>query len=672
MKATQYREELYYQKLVLHIRSRITAAAEKKLDVQRTALEEEARALSVMSTSMAKQGILIPVEYLCRSFSCTEFERLCILTAFAIELQPELKESFQNQYPVLAQCIHMFTDSFAEELRILKECYGRKKILGQLMKEKAPKSAAWQEWRMQLDQRIVDFCLGNVSEPESGIGYMEIYLPGAQKTETLFFHERERDRVCEILQSENRTGVFFIRGERGCGKKFWIKAIADKLKLPLILIDTGELSANKEEFQKQLHYIWRESLLQGGMMIFFHLEALIRREDNSCLNILLEKISGYSQPVFLLSEETLKSEKQRIRQMLFEISFRPLNYQERLTFWNYLCRNDRISQELLRALAVRFAFTQGQIYESVKEIRERSLMEDTDSPGEDMVYEICQKQIHANMDEIAVPMRGSRTFEDLVLPPQAMERLHQAISQIQYQDYIYEEWGFDQKVIYGRGISMLFYGPPGTGKTMAAGVIAGKLHMELYKIDLSAVMSKYIGETEKNLKKVFDAVKGTRNILFFDEADALFGKRSEVSDAQDKYANAETAYLLQKMEEYEGVIILATNFLQNFDRAFLRRIKFLLEFPFPQEEERHLIWRRIFPGQTPVDSDIDYPFLAKQFELTGSGIKNAAVSAAFLAAEQKCKVSMKHLITAIKIEIEKSGRIMDISDFGRYGYLIAK
>ncbi|MBR9947181.1 ATP-binding protein [Clostridiaceae bacterium Marseille-Q4143] len=216
---------------------------------------------------------------------------------------------------------------------------------------------------------------------------------------------------------------------------------------------------------------------------------------------------------------------------------------------------------------------------------------------------------------------------------------------------------------------MIFYGPPGTGKTMAAQVMANRLGMELYKVDMAGVMSKYIGESEKKLGNIFRQAAKSQSILFFDEADALFGKRTEQRDSNDKYANASTAYLLQKIEEYEGVMILATNLLQNFDSAFLRRFKYVIEFPFTDITRRRKIWEHVFPAEVPREM-LDVEFLAEEYKFSGSQIKNVAVAAAFLAAAKKEKVTMKHVLTGVKRELAKTGKQMIASDFGPYYYLM--
>ncbi|MBS6397848.1 MAG: ATP-binding protein [Clostridiales bacterium] len=216
---------------------------------------------------------------------------------------------------------------------------------------------------------------------------------------------------------------------------------------------------------------------------------------------------------------------------------------------------------------------------------------------------------------------------------------------------------------------MIFYGPPGTGKTMGAQVIANELDLELYKVDMAGVMSKYVGESEKKLGNIFEQAKRSQSILFFDEADVLFGKRTDQKDSNDKYANASTAYLLQKIEEYEGIIILATNLLQNFDNAFLRRFKFIIEFPFTDQLRRLEIWQKVFPAGMPKE-ELDYEFLSAEFKFSGSQIKNVAVAAAFLAAGEQQAVNMKHVLTAVKRESAKTGKNLIAGDFGPYYYLM--
>ena len=223
-------------------------------------------------------------------------------------------------------------------------------------------------------------------------------------------------------------------------------------------------------------------------------------------------------------------------------------------------------------------------------------------------------------------------------------------------------WGFAGKLSQGRGCAALFTGPPGTGKTMAAEVIAGELGLDLFKIDLSTVISKYIGETEKNLERIFTAADRADAILLFDEADALFGKRSEVKDSHDRYANIETAYLLQRMEQYDGVAILATNQREHLDEAFTRRLQFVVDFPFPDDDQRRRIWEVCFPADAPVDPELDLVLLGRDFRMAGGNIKNAVLHAAYLAAARGSQIGMDELLQAVRREHQKMGKVLAHAD----------
>jgi SpoVK/Ycf46/Vps4 family AAA+-type ATPase len=252
-------------------------------------------------------------------------------------------------------------------------------------------------------------------------------------------------------------------------------------------------------------------------------------------------------------------------------------------------------------------------------------------------------------------------WEDLVLPETQKDTLREVAAQVGRRQVVYEQWGFAGRGSRGLGVSALFAGPSGTGKTMAAEVLARELRLDLYRIDLSTVVSKYIGETEKNLRRVFDAAERSGAILFFDEADALFGKRSEVKDSHDRYANIEVNYLLQRMEDYRGLAILATNKKSHLDPAFLRRLRFLVDFPFPDAAHRGRIWRRVLPAAVPVRG-VDFDGLAR-LEIAGGSIRNIAVNAAFLAAEDGGALGMEHLLHAARREYAKLERLVHDGDF---------
>ena len=270
------------------------------------------------------------------------------------------------------------------------------------------------------------------------------------------------------------------------------------------------------------------------------------------------------------------------------------------------------------------------------------------------VWDACRVQARPRLDDLAQRIEPTATWNDIVLPVAQRQLLAEMAAQVRQRNRVYEDWGFGAKGGRGLGISALFSGPSGTGKTMAAEVLAGELRLDLYRIDLSAVVSKYIGETEKNLRRIFDAAEAGGAILLFDEADALFGKRSEVRDSHDRYANVEISYLLQRMESYRGLAMLTTNMKNALDPAFLRRIRFVVQFPFPDAAQRAEIWMRIFPTATPTDG-LD-AFRLAQMNVPGGNIRNIALQAAFLAADAGEPVRMRHLLRAARSEYAKLER----------------
>jgi SpoVK/Ycf46/Vps4 family AAA+-type ATPase len=274
------------------------------------------------------------------------------------------------------------------------------------------------------------------------------------------------------------------------------------------------------------------------------------------------------------------------------------------------------------------------------------------------------------LGQVARKIQTQYSWDDIVLPADQKAQLQEVCGYFENMPVVYGQWGFQSKTNLGKGLTILFAGQSGTGKTMASEIMAGALGLDLYKIDLSSLVSKYIGDTEKNLDLVFREAEDSNSILFFDEADAIFGKRSEVRDAHDRYANVETSYLLQKMEEYQGIVILATNFRRNMDDAFVRRLQFAVEFPFPEEDYRLQIWERVFPEQAPLNEDVDLRFLARQLKISGGNIKNIAVAGAFLAAQASTSIGMEQVMWATKREYQKMGKLLVDSDFGQYFDLV--
>jgi len=342
---------------------------------------------------------------------------------------------------------------------------------------------------------------------------------------------------------------------------------------------------------------------------------------------------------------------------VFRLEFPVPPYPRRLTLWEHFV-GDLEAPLNLGEVAGQFQLTADQIRDAVASARDTAAQSAHLLQTEDL---LSAARDHSNprLNTLALKINSHYHWEDIILPEDQLALLRELVVTVRTRPLVLDEWGLGQKLVPNRGVTVLFAGPPGTGKTMAAEIIAAELGLDLYKIDLSTIVSKYIGETEKNLERIFQEAETSNAILFFDEADALFGKRSEVRDSHDRYANIEISYLLQRMEAYNGVTILATNLRANLDEAFTRRLQFAVDFPFPEEADRLRIWQTLFPPDVPRASDLDFQMLAKRFKLAGGSIRNVIVSAAYLAASNGGVVTMAHLLHGTRRELQKMGKLVE-------------
>lgn len=356
---------------------------------------------------------------------------------------------------------------------------------------------------------------------------------------------------------------------------------------------------------------------------------------------------------------------------------------KRFEYWNRLLTQNRIELTSMEVqlLADRYTLTQSQIRLSLVEAMADARLREAETRESCRVTftELSVAARHQGgheLESLTSRITPRVLLDDVVVPDDVRTQLQELSSRVRNRNWVLGNWGFGRRQSYGLGVNALFAGPTGTGKTMAAEAIAQVLGKDLYKIDLTSVVSKYIGETEQKLEQVFQAGEATQAVLFFDEADSLLGKRSEVKDAHDRYANLEVSYLLQRMERYDGLIVLATNLLGNLDDAFLRRMATIVHFSKPADGERRLLWQKAwprdshgrftFPMETRSGFAIDFEFLAERFELTGGNIRNAVVAAAFSAADRPwfSFVTMWDVLQGVRREFQKLGQLMTDDDLG--------
>ena len=402
--------------------------------------------------------------------------------------------------------------------------------------------------------------------------------------------------------------------------------------------------------------------LEGRTLVLDRLEHLQPADGEA----VLDALAGLPRPPVLCAASREMTSLFAERALL-SVAVRGPSFGERVAAWRALSGADDVTE-----VSEKFRLTVGQIAEAAMVARVAARRRGAGSPSADELDLGAREASSSRLGDLARRLQPDYAWEDLVIPGRQLDALHSISSYLRHRDLVLSRWGFERRVARTQGLKILFLGESGTGKTMAAQVLARDLGLEIFQVDLATIVSKYVGDTEKNLSRIFAAAEGSNAILFFDEADALFGKRSEVGDAHDRYANIEVAYLLQRMEAYAGAVILATNFRRNIDDAFMRRLDFVIDFPFPEAADRERLWRSLMPEEAPLSPDVSFSVLAERFKLSGGAIRNCTLAAAFLAAEEGDEITMSQLVRAVAVEYGKLGRLTGGVDFEGFQQLVGR
>lgn len=483
------------------------------------------------------------------------------------------------------------------------------------------------------------------------------------------YSERDRllagiDTIEDLTRAHEQNVLLALHGRDETGRQAAIRCLAAATERPLLIIDTaGALETGKPKAALVQHTL-RDARLLDAIPVFSGWDAIY--DDGMVPAPVLKSLCAHPESVITAGEMQWHPRGIERTRRVQSFEFPVPTYEHRLKLWNHFLEDvEQVPDVNVPDLAGTFKLTSGQIRDTVATARDMSAQAGSPLSNDDL---FAAARLHSNprLSSLAQKIVPRYEWADIVLPDDQIALLRELVATVRQRPTVLETWGLGKKLTSSAGITCLFSGPPGTGKTMAAEVIAGDLGLDLYKIDLSSVVSKYIGETEKNLEKIFNEAQSSNAILFFDEADAIFGKRSEVKDAHDRYANVEVSYLLQRMEAYDGVTILATNLRANLDDAFTRRLQFAIDFPFPDETYRKQIWETLFPVDVPRSDDIDLALLAERFRLAGGNIRNVIVGAAYLAAADGGSVTMQHLLHSTRRELQKMGRLVNERDLQLY------
>ena len=637
-------------------------------------LARHAENLDRLRQSLAASDTIAPADTLANLFGLTPFERDVILLAFAPEIEPEfetlyayLHDDVTRKYvsPQLALSVFAKGETWlAARDSFLPDAPLRRYRLVSLGHD-SRSSGALLTRPLHLDERITDFVLG-VDRLDEAAATVLTTVPEALLDPT---NEAQLKSLARWAASGAQSGgrrILNLTGPPGSGRRSFARSLCACLGLGLHELLLKRLEAAGADARDLTRVVEREALL-SGCAIYLDLTPTDEPHASAALASVRDQLSrlqplliiGSRHPVDLdpdvLSVPIVKPDRAAQRQM-----------------WAQALKGSPDGLDgCISAVVEQFDFGPRDIACTAARASARmSAFADSGRSAGDELWEASREQAGHGLDELAQHIRPCYGWEDIVLPDDVMQQLREIAEQVEYRAIVYEDWGFGTKLTRGRGITALFAGPSGTGKTMAAEVLANQLKLDLYRIDLASTVSKYIGETEKNLAKIFDAAERSGAILFFDEADALFSKRVEVRDGHDRYANIETNYLLQRMEDYRGLAILATNRKANLDDAFMRRLRFLVDFPAPDAALRRKIWQRCFPPSAQVAA-LDFTFLSR-LEIPGGNIRNISVNAAFLAAPEGRPISLDHVLHAVRREYAKIDKLVVESEFGPFFELVRR
>ncbi len=633
------------------------------------AAADDRQRCELRTAATANLNIELPIDLLRQRFQLSDIEVDTLLHCLAAELHPGygrvfayLNNDLTRQRPSVALIVDVLGASWPERLAVRRALGPRSALFrfGLLVSSGASQLTA----ELTAERSVLDFVLGAPSRPQE---------QAPTRLDDLFISPAERVAIEQTISHLSRlsahgpeSAIVVMSGAPGVGRRTCARAICHHLGRQLAPPKASpQAPATAGMLIADLPSWLRDARLAGQVPgIYVPRES---GEEPSPLPLLVDGVvaaGGGLTFMFVEADEPPRLPSMTVNVLKLHLDTPTAAVRSRV--WRQALRQRGLScaDELIAPIAAIYPFNAGRIHACAREAELKH--QELDHAA---LAQICRGQTHHHLERLAQPLPTRHGWDDIVLPPDELSRLKEIANAVRNRDRVMQDWGFGRKVSAGPGVNAIFFGPSGTGKTMAASILAGELGIAIYRVDLSRVVSKYIGETERNLEALFEEARRSFALLFFDEAEALFGKRSEVKDAHDRYANIEVAYLLQRMEQFEGIAILATNLRTHLDTAFLRRLQFAVEFPLPTVADRLRIWRQVWPASALLGDDLDLEFMAAHLELAGGHIRNVALTAAYLASEEPSAISMKHLVAGTRRELQKLGRSCVPDQFGRYASL---
>ncbi|GAB4441945.1 MAG: ATP-binding protein [Anaerolineae bacterium] len=643
---------------------------ERQQQAYRRALAQAEKRVEKVVEAARQQGHRLRLRHLAEVFGLNRFEvdTLLICLAPTLDLSYEqiygyLQDDVTRKRPNVNLILNMCAPPGVNRLPLMAYLQDSgnlfKYYLLERVTEPGPVKPPLLGQTLHVDETIVSWLLGSY-QPHPELGeYASLSTPTLTEADRLLAGEA-LPALAQLALETGAAPLMTFYGPDRAAQKAAARLLAGSLQRPLLRVNLGAIVKNDISPLRAVRLALRDASLTRA--IPFLISHKTDREDAGLSPAVLAELCAYPDIAIIAGEHPWHASGIPRQRQLMWLEFPVPLYSQRRNLWLHFLGSSANADTLnIKDLAGQFVLTTGQIRDVVSTARDMA-WQAGEPIGDDYLFTAARSHSSSRLAMLARKIEPRYDWEDIILPGDQRSILREMVDTVRGRPLVLEEWGVGHKLTASAGVTSLFAGTPGTGKTMAAEVIAKELGLDLYKIDLSSVISKYIGETEKNLEKIFREAESSNAILFFDEADSIFGKRSEVKDSHDRYANIEISYLLQRMEAYDGVTILATNLRANLDEAFTRRLQFVVDFPFPEKEDRLRIWQTLFPPKVPTDNSLDFVYMANRFKLAGGNIRNVIANAAFLAAADGGQVTMEHLLHSTRREMQKMGRLVPEAD----------
>ena len=640
------------------------------------------------------KGLRLNLPGLVERFHLNQQEEQILLLALSPYLDPEMPALFRR----LADAYLLDRCTVGLALRILSQASDERLQMRALFDDMAPlraeglldvtapagqPDAPLLERLLTVPTRIVDHVLGRVSIDEQVRPYCHLTQPSVALHEVVLPKERLREvmdlvRHHDLYRSALETygfdqvmpygkGIILLfAGDPGTGKTLLANALANELGRPLLRVHSDRLAENQEGIEPVVSALFREAELHDAIVLFDDCESLFR-ERGSRLSALLTALEQSHGIVVLTTNLPQVMDFALERRIVYRFDFDIPSPEYREQLWEcHLPPDAPLAPDVdIPVLANEYRFSGGTIKNAVVVALNKALSRNAREPLIDMALlrEAAATQLRYSLDEFSVKSNVNLTLDDLVLPDEEMTQVRELVAAARNREYVMNRWGFGRKLVTGKGLVALFDGPPGTGKTLTAEILATELSKSLFRVSIPRIVSKYVGETEKHIEELFARARASHAMLLFDEADALFGRRTaDTKSSTDRYANMEVNLLLQEIERFEGIVVLTTNLFGGLDDALIRRIQFRITFPFPDGGERLRIWRTLLPPEAPVAPDVSLQAIADDYELAGGNIKNALLRAAYRACELGTPVDTERLEEACERECRAMGKVFRTRD----------